>query len=171
MTGPPTTTTATRRSSVTRGAGRATIWCAYCWSSRRRRGGSDRLSFRERGARLVDEVPFGGAIARLLGLAQRAPCLQQELVGFRPRAAQRALRLVADPVSLAPRFDRGLRRVGGGYARLLERAAKLGPLSLRLEQGALERTMKLGEVGIGAAEDAPIQPEPLRDRECVGCAG
>src|SRR5207302_1054180 len=80
---------------------------------------SDRLSSRESGARLVDEVPFGGAIARLLGLAQRAPCLQQELVGFRPRAAQRALRLVADPVSLAPRFDRGLRRVGGGYARLL----------------------------------------------------
>src|SRR5206468_5091799 len=114
---------------------------------------------------------FRGAVARLLRLPQGAPCLKQELISLRAGAPQRALRLVADPIGLVLRSRCGLRGVGRRDARLLQRGGELGPLPLRLEQGALQRAVKLTQMRVGAAEHFLVESEAFGDRERVGRTG
>ena len=120
-------------------------------------GRARRLRLGERGAGVVDEIPFRGAVARLLRLTKCAPRLQEKLVGLGPSPAQRALRLVADSFRLTLRSSRRARGIRGGDACLLQSGAELGSLSLGLEQGALERAMKLREVRVRASQDAFVE--------------
>src|SRR5207247_4883183 len=107
-------------------------------------GGSQRI------ARLVDEVPFRGLVARLLGLPERAARLEDQLVSLGPRAAQPPISVVPRLRSLALGVGRGPACVHGRDPRLVQRRGELGPLPPGLAPRLLEGPMQLGAMRLGA---------------------
>src|SRR5258706_241156 len=120
---------------------------------------------------LVDQVALRGLVARLLGLVERATCLQEQVIGLRPGTTQRAIGVVADLRGFSLGIDCRAAGILSCDARLIERPGELGALPLGLAQGPLERAMELGEVRLGAIEDAVVEPEARGDREGVRRAG